>query len=33
MSSLPAEYDSLLSAWDTTAEASKTLENLTLRLY
>jgi hypothetical protein len=33
MSSLPAGYDSLLSAWDSTPDASKTLETLTLRLY
>jgi transposase InsO family protein len=33
MSSLPAGYDSLLSAWGSTPDASKTLETLTLRLY
>jgi hypothetical protein len=33
MSSLPAGYDSLLLAWDSTPDASKTLETLTLRLY
>ena len=33
MSSLPVGYDSLLSAWDTTPEASKALDIVTLRLY
>lgn len=33
MSSLPAGYDNVLSAWDTTADASKTLDVLSLRMY
>lgn len=33
ISSLPAGYDNVLSAWDTTPDSSKTLETLTLRMY
>jgi len=33
MSSLSAGYDNVLSAWDTTADASKTLDVLSLRMY
>lgn len=33
MSSLPAGYDTVLSAKDTTANASKTLDVLSLRMY
>lgn len=33
MSSLPVGYDNVLSAWDTTPEASKTLDTFTLRMY
>lgn len=33
ISSLPARYNNVLSAWDTTPEASKTLDTLTLHMY
>jgi hypothetical protein len=33
MNNLPARYDSVMSTWDSTLDASKTLENLMFQLF